>query len=127
MLSRLKKITVKICQILLLGLAYFILVQCEISLKCPIRTFLHIKCPGCGITRMFVCLARGQVKNAFYFNALILTLITILIPYSIYKVFKYVKDGNMEFNKYENAAVYIVIVIALIFGIVRNFSFWPLY
>lgn len=127
MLSRLKKITVKICQILLLGLAYFILVQCGLSLKCPIRTFFHIKCPGCGITRMFVCLARGKVKSAFYFNALILTLIIILIPYFIYKVFKYVKYGDIKFSEYENVAVYIIIVIALIFGIVRNFSFWPLY
>lgn len=127
MLSRFKKITIKICQILLLGLAYFILVQNGISLSCPIRTFLHIKCPGCGITRMFVCLARGQVKGAFYFNALILMLMIILIPYSFYKAFKYVKYGDMKFNKYENIAIYIVIVIALVFGIVRNFSFWPLY
>jgi hypothetical protein len=36
--------------------------------SCMSRRLLGLSCPGCGLTRSFVALARGQVKESFCFN-----------------------------------------------------------
>src|SRR5690349_913619 len=41
---------------------------------CMWRRWLAMNCPGCGMTRAFVCLARGDVAGAWHFNAAALPL-----------------------------------------------------
>ncbi|MBI3600982.1 MAG: DUF2752 domain-containing protein [Nitrospinae bacterium] len=35
---------------------------------CPVKTVFGIQCPGCGMTRAFLSLIRGEIGNAFHFN-----------------------------------------------------------
>src|SRR5689334_17140679 len=35
---------------------------------CPARTLLHVECPGCGLKRSFISLARGDVVASWSFN-----------------------------------------------------------
>jgi hypothetical protein len=35
---------------------------------CPARTLLHVECPGCGLTRSFISLARGDIPASWSFN-----------------------------------------------------------
>lgn len=127
MKTRIEKISLKICQILLIGLAYFFLTINGLSFHCLFRITTGLKCPGCGITRMFLCLAKGQIACAFYYNIFIMTLIIILVPYAIYKIAIYISNGQYKFHKYEEYFCYLLIVLALIFGIIRNCPFFPLY
>jgi hypothetical protein len=35
---------------------------------CPVKTLLGIPSPGCGMTRAFLSMIRGEIGNAFHFN-----------------------------------------------------------
>ncbi len=37
---------------------------------CPFHNVTGVPCPGCGLTRSFVCLAHGQIAAAFEFHPL---------------------------------------------------------
>ena len=39
-------------------------------LRCPLAALYHIPCPGCGMTRALVLLARGHVEASLQMNAL---------------------------------------------------------
>ena len=45
---------------------------------CPVREWTGLKCPGCGTGRFITALAGGNVRGAFYWNALLLPLIALL-------------------------------------------------
>lgn len=61
-------------------------VQIDLPQSCMFRHLTGVDCPGCGLTRSFVHVARGDICEAFRFNAMgpILYLICLLqIPYRI--------------------------------------------
>lgn len=37
---------------------------------CPMQLLFSIPCPGCGLTRSFICLLQGDVKQSLYYNIL---------------------------------------------------------
>ena len=43
----------------------------NIYLFCPIKKFLGLYCPGCGVTRMLYSILKGQFYQAFRYNPLI--------------------------------------------------------
>lgn len=45
---------------------------------CPVRDWTGLKCPGCGSGRAMAALLRGDPGSAFYWNALLLPLATLL-------------------------------------------------
>lgn len=40
------------------------------SALCPSRRLLHLPCPGCGLTRAFLLLAKGEWRDAFRLHPL---------------------------------------------------------
>jgi hypothetical protein len=70
--------------------------------RCPIHTYLHLLCPGCGTTRALAALLHGRLREAFHLNAL---LIVAVLP---------------------AAAVYTVAAIASLIRLPRSSEFhWP--
>ena len=60
--------------LLLLLLAYFgatYLVMYRTGISCVFQHFLGIPCPGCGMTRAFLCLTRLDFAGAWRYNPLI--------------------------------------------------------
>ena len=45
---------------------------------CPVKYFLHIPCPGCGLTRGFVSILHFRFTAAFYDNILSIPIFLIL-------------------------------------------------
>ena len=71
--KRLKRFLV-IHGIVLLSIPFFIFVY-----TCPIRHFLHIPCPGCGITRAYLALLSLDWKAAFRYHPLFFMVLPILL------------------------------------------------
>jgi Protein of unknown function (DUF2752) len=70
--------------------------------RCPIHTYLHLQCPGCGTTRALAALLHGRLREAFHLNAL---LVGAILP---------------------AAAVYTVATIASLIRLPRGSEFhWP--
>ena len=59
---------------------------------CVVRRFFGIECPGCGLTRAFVCLAHGDLAHAWRYNVgaiLLFPFVVAQIPYRILQLWRF--------------------------------------
>lgn len=52
-----------------------------LEMTCPIRTVLHICCPGCGMTRAYFSLLHGDIRQAFSYHAMFWSVPIIYLMY----------------------------------------------
>lgn len=91
------------------------------GIPCPVHYFTGFKCPGCGVSRMFISLMKLDFKSAFEANRLLLVTLPVIASLLFVYFFRYIKTGSRKIFKAENI-IYIVLIISfLIFGVVRNF------
>lgn len=84
----------------------------NIGIPCIFYELTNLYCPGCGVTRMFFSLLKLDVYQAFRYNPLVFT---YLVMYIIYKII------NLKIKiKIPSYFSYILLIIAIIFGILRN-------
>lgn len=53
--------------------------------QCPLRFFLGIPCPFCGMTRAFLCVLEGDLAKSFYFHPLWPIVLGIIIIFPLWK------------------------------------------
>ncbi len=56
---------------------------------CPIQLFLHIPCPGCGLTRAFVAMSHGHLLEALRWNGLVFPLSLLFGLHFLNHAFKF--------------------------------------
>ena len=93
--------------------------------QCPLHTYLHLLCPGCGATRALAALLHGRVADAFHFNMLLVA--GILPAAAVYTGLCSVRLlSREEFRwpaphpRWANGLIYAGIVVALVFAVIRN-------
>ena len=79
-----------------------------ISVPCLFYKVTHFYCPGCGITRLFFSILKLDFYQAFRYNPLVFILIILYIFVKLFKV------------KVPKTAIYILLVVVILFGILRN-------
>ena len=87
--------------------------------KCIFHSLTGWDCPGCGSQRMLHALLHGNLREAWYHNALFMSLIPLLIPMG------YLELTHKRFPKAYAAihSIWLVIAIAvaiIAWGILRN-------
>lgn len=123
--QRLKKLIIGYAVFLAAGLAYAAF--CMITgygIPCIFHLITHLKCPGCGVSRMFLCLLRFDFKGAWEANPVILCMLPFFAYLAAVLSVRYVRDGKARLRKTENILVGIACVILVIFGILRNIPFF---
>lgn len=90
------------------------------GIPCLFHVVTGLKCPGCGITGMFVSLMKFDIQNAFNCNPVLLCLSPVFIIISIRYIYVYIKNGNFILGKFFDILIYILIAVLFIFGILRN-------
>jgi hypothetical protein len=96
------------------------------GIPCIFHTVTGLHCPGCGISRMFLSIARLDFKTAFQYNPLIFTISPIALFFIIRHYVLYIIYGKRKSEKFEMVLLVIALVLLIIFGILRNlptFSF----
>lgn len=90
------------------------------GIPCPVHYFTGFKCPGCGVSRMFISIMKLDFKGAFEANRLLfLTLPVIISLLTVYFV-RFIRTGSRKISKAENIIYIILITIFLIYGVIRN-------
>ena len=118
--ERLKKTVIKYLIILGIALTYLVFVLCTgIRIPCLLYELTGIRCPGCGITRMFVSLARLDFAAAFSYNQLIFITGPFILAYLLYSEIKYVSVGNRNTGRFE-IFLWIELFLLIVFGVLRN-------
>lgn len=74
---------------------------------CLVKNVFGIPCPGCGMTRAFISLFKGNIKQAFYFHPLFIVpiIIGVVILFKNYGIFK---------RAYKSKGFWIFILILLV-------------
>jgi hypothetical protein len=98
-------------------------------LKCPFLYATGYKCAGCGSQRAVHALLNLSIKDALYYNILLV----VAIPYLIIGLFLEIKkDKSYKYNNiyrllYSTKTTLIILIIIIIFWIIRNTPLWCLY
>ena len=111
-----------ICMALgVLGLIYGVL--CIIlggGIPCIFRSITGLQCPGCGVSRMCICLMRLDFPGAWQANPMLLILSPLGLYLGVISCVRYVRFGSTRLRKWENGMVYGMIGLLLVFGLWRN-------
>lgn len=105
--------------ILILLLIIYLLVSSHFHfyIPCPIKEITNLYCPGCGITRMLLSLLKLDFIKAFNYNPLVF----ISLPIGLYLYIDYlIKKDKSLYKKIPEKIWYIVIIIFIVYGILRN-------
>ena len=90
------------------------------GIPCVFYTVTGLQCPGCGISRMFICLLQGDLKGAWSYNPAIMCLLLPGIAVAADVAVRYVREGTKKTHKWATVLTCGMIIILLIFGIWRN-------
>ena len=119
--SRLKKVLTTTAILLGVGVGYLLVIQfTPFGIPCVFHLVTGLDCPGCGISRMFVALSRGDILLAAQSNLLVLCLLPFGLVLAGYKVWQYIRTGQTPMGKWEKAFYCVAFVLCVIFFIVRN-------
>ena len=98
--ARLREIIKKYAILLGIGLAYLIFVLIAgFGIPCIFHLITGLQCPGCGISRMFVSLAKLDFVSAFKYNSFVFITGPFLLAYVIANEIKYIVTGNNKMGK----------------------------
>lgn len=89
---------------------------------CLHKTLNGYNCPGCGLTRSFVCFAHGQFKESFNFHRIgivIYLFFAFQIVYRLY-IIKFHSKGINKNIVYFNSYFSVVCIIALFLNWIYN-------
>lgn len=107
--------------LLIVGMLYAIFYGITgIGIPCIFRQITGFKCPGCGISHMFMAIFKFDFASAFKHNPVIFSLMPFWIVAICYQTVHYIKTGNKKFNILINGLVWISIIALIIFAIIRN-------
>ena len=108
------------------GLAYMLFVRYTgWGIPCVFYLATGIHCPGCGISRMFIALAQGDIVRAAQYNLLVLCLLPFALVLAIVKIRQYVRTGETPMYNTERVFYIVAFVLCVMFCILRNTNTIP--
>ena len=106
--------------VLCVALIYLIFTLCTgIGIPCLFYKITGFKCVGCGISRMFIALAKLDIYTAFTCNPFLFVTGPFIIAYLVVSEVRYVRDGSRRMGKWE-IFMWVEIALAIAYGILRN-------
>jgi 1-acyl-sn-glycerol-3-phosphate acyltransferase len=90
--------------------------------RCPIYTYFHLLCPGCGTTRALAALLHGNLLEALHLNPLSTLLLPIAVLYAAHHYWQQRSGPTQGWPYLPNYATYTLLTITAIFAITRNLT-----
>jgi hypothetical protein len=88
--------------------------------RCPVFTWLHFYCPGCGATRAMAALLHGRVGEAFHWNGLFVLLLPFALAFLAASYWRANRSAEFRWPVVPDAVLTVVLALAGIFTVVRN-------
>jgi hypothetical protein len=123
---RLRKLLVKAGVVLGVGFGYMLFVKLVgWGIPCVFYLLTGLDCPGCGISRMFLALAAGDILLAARNNLLVLCLLPFGLVLAGYKAWQYVRTGQTPMGNGERIFYVVAFVLCIAFFVLRNTDWIP--
>lgn len=121
MRDRIKKVCFVSAAVISGGCAYAAFYRITgIGIPCLFHLITGFKCPGCGVTRMLICLLQLDIGAAFRYNAVLLCMFPFLIVFFAYWLYRYIRYGKKNNTRPMAILCFVFVTILLAWGIVRN-------
>ena len=121
MAARAKKIVIGALALIAVGaLNALLIVWTPSGIPCVFHVVTGLKCPGCGVSRMCLALLRFDFAAAFHANAAIFLLLPLMAATAARLIYVYIRYGRLR-DKYAEIAIYGMIAVLVVFGVLRNF------
>lgn len=91
-----------------------------VAIPCVFYQITGYRCPGCGVTRMCLCIMKGNIPEAVRCNPALFFCSFPLMGIAIDGVCRYIKTGKTTLRKWQEVLLYLIVVILLVHGVVRN-------
>ncbi|MEP6848979.1 MAG: DUF2752 domain-containing protein [Acidobacteriota bacterium] len=105
--------------------AYFDPTQAHFFPVCPLYSLTGFACPGCGLTRGFHALFRGDLASAIHFNALIPIWVVIFSAVLISLVLYSIRGRGLPIGRISPNWLFVLLGVMIVFGVVRNIPAYP--
>ena len=124
--TRLASLLKKTGLVLGIGLAYAAFVMLTgLGIPCLFHELTGLLCPGCGISRMFLSLLRGDLLLAARYNLLVLMLLPFGAALFLYRFVRYVRQGETPMRTWEKISYCIAFLLCVVFAYLRNTDLIP--
>ena len=107
------------------AVAYFNPVTAGFFPQCPLYRITGFSCPGCGLTRGFHALFHGDILGALHYNALIPVYVFIFLYIAMAMFLIAVRGRGLSAKVLNPKFIYGFLIVSLVFGVIRNFPFYP--
>lgn len=84
---------------------------------CTFRESTGMPCPGCGLTRAFISVAHGEIRDAWRYNPagfLFFAIVVFQIPYRVYQIARIRRGLGQHCFKWIDAGGLTLLIISLI-------------
>jgi hypothetical protein len=93
---------------------------------CPLYTLTGLACPGCGLTRGFHALFRGDIVTALDFNAMIPIWVVVFGWAFVSLLLLAVRGRGLKLRLDTPYLIGGLLFTMIVFGVLRNIPVWPL-
>lgn len=101
-----------------IGVIYYLIIRFTgFGIPCTFRVLTGYKCPSCGISHMFLDLARFDFKAAFADNQFLFITWPFLAIFGIHSIYEI--EANRDLSKTDLVFICIYAATLLVFGIFR--------
>ena len=104
---------------LIVFVIYYVLIHVIVNAFCPLLVLTGIPCAGCGMTRAFLYLFRGQFSRAMYMNPSVIPVLGFIIYVAF---FRYVLGKKVKGLKW--CIIGLVAVMLILYGY-RMWMYFP--
>lgn len=88
--------------------------------RCPIFTWLHLYCPGCGGTRALAALLHGRLLEAMHWNAMVVLLIPFATFYFAITYWRAIQKTDFDWPNVSDSLLALILGCFGIFTLLRN-------
>ena len=88
--------------------------------RCPVFTWLHLYCPGCGGTRALAALLHGRLTEAMHWNAMVVLLLPFATFYFVASYWRAIRRADFQWPNVSSTSLAVILVCVGIFTVLRN-------
>ncbi len=92
---------------------------------CPFHWLTGLNCPGCGLTRSFHALSRGDILSALHFNAMLPVYLLFFLYLFVSLTLILIRGRGLDFQVFSPYKIFGFLALLFVFAVVRNLPFYP--
>lgn len=120
---RIRTVLLWLAALLTAGLLYALFITVTgISLPCVFHETTGLWCPGCGVSRMFLKLIKGDFYGAFLQNRFLFSTLIFLLSASAFRIYQYIRKEPYSKTKWFVVFIIVYGSAFFIYGVLRNLS-----